>query len=351
MNCCINCFEDQELKGFIISNSTKKGSCDYCGSKNISIVDPREFQDMFMQLLSAYKPIGKTNRNDIAPALLHKKVQYDWNIFSQLLKVGNRKRLLQDILIDSIEKSSAWYSKLIERKVIIENAEETVPLETWSKFTEEIKSNNRYFLGETIDLELHKGLFDYHTKEYKKGKIFYRARICDENGLSKDKMGKPPPEKAISGRANPIGIPYLYVSTDYQTVIHESRATHLDYLTIAEFKLKEDINVVSLRGIEDISPFLIGEDLEYYLKNQRYLKTLESELSKPLRRHDHKLDYLPTQYLCEFIKSIGNDAIEYGSSLNKGGINLAIFSDNKVELLKTTLHEVTSMNLKTKLVK
>jgi hypothetical protein len=347
MNCCINCFEDQELKGFIISNSTRKANCDYCNSKNVALVDPREFQEMFMLLLDIYKPVEKTDKDDINPALLHEKVQANWSIFSQSIKLESRKDLLQDILIDSIDKSSLWYSKPIEQKFILENAEQTETLEKWHNFTKEIKQNNRYFLGENIDLELLKDLFDFHTKSYKKGKIFYRARVCDENGLNKDKMGKPPSEKATSGRANPIGIPYLYVSTDHETVIHECRATHLDYLTVAEFKLKEDIKVVSLRGIENISPFLIGEDLQDYLKNQRYLKTLEAELSKPLRRHDHKLDYLPTQYLCEYIKSIGNDAIEYGSSLNKGGINLAIFSDDKVKLLKTTLHEVTSMDLET----
>jgi hypothetical protein len=301
-----------------------------------------------MQLINIYKPIEKKDRSDVEPAQLHEKIQADWNIFSQLIKIDGQKELLKDILIDSVDKSSPWYSKSVEKQVVLEDAEETKTLEKWHNFTKEIKWNNRYFLGENIDLELLRDIFDFHTKKYKRGKIFYRARVCDEGGLSNDQMGKPPSQKATSGRANPIGIPYLYVSTDHETVLHECKATHLDYLTIAEFKLKEDIKVVSLRGIEDISPFLIGEDLQDYIKNQRYLKTLEAELSKPLRRHDQKLDYLPTQYLCEFIKSIDNDAIEYGSSLNEGGINLALFSDEKVGLLKITLYEVTSMNLKTK---
>lgn len=351
MKCCINCFSDQELRGFIISNSTQKGDCSYCKSKNVELIDPREFQEMFVQLIDIYKPVEEAEREDITPAFLYEKIQTDWSIFSQLIKEESQKQLLQDILIDSIDRSSFWYSSLIEQKIILDHSEKTETLEQWRTFTEEIKRNNRYFLGENIDLELLQELFNFHTKKYNKGKIFYRARVCNKDGLNKGKMGKPPSKKAISGRANPVGIPYLYVSTDIETVKHESRATHLDYLTVAEFKLKEDINVVSLRGIEDVSPFLMGENLQDYLKNKRYLKTLESELSKPLRRYDHELDYLPTQYLCEFIKSIGNDAIEYGSSLNKGGINLAIFSDEKMKIQKTIMLEVLSIDLKTQLIK
>lgn len=325
-----------------------KGNCDYCESENVDLVDPREFQERFMQLLNIYKKVEDTERDDIAPDYLHKKIQDDWNIFSHSISKEIRKELLQDILIDSFDKSSSWYSRLVEQKVILDHSKKTKTLEQWRTFTKEIKRNNRYFLGKEIDLELLRYLLDnFHTKKYRKGKIFYRARVCKQNGLGKEKMGKPPSEKAASGRANPVGIPYLYVSTDQETVKHESRATHLDYLTVAEFKLEKDIKVVSLRGVEEVSPFAMEKNLEDYLKHKSYLKMLESELSKPLRRYDHELDYLPTQYLCEYIKSIGNDAIEYGSSLNKGGINLAIFSDDKLQVKKTTLLEVTSVDLKT----
>ena len=180
--------------------------------------------------------------------------------------------------------------------------------------------------------------------------MFYRARISDQKGFDLNKMGKPPAESSVSGRANPVGIPYLYVSTDKNTVLYESRATHLDFITIAEFKLKERLNVVQLRQIENLSPFVLEDFLEEYLKYQKYLKRLEIELSKPLRRHDQKLEYLPTQYLCEYVKSLGYDAIEYGSSLHDGGVNLAIFNDGKLEGKNVEVHEVVSVELDTEVV-
>lgn len=220
----------------------------------------------------------------------------------------------------------------------------------WDLFATEIKSNNRYFLGKSIDLELLKDLFRIHTKVYKEGKLFYRGRTSDHQGFELDEMGKPPAKSSVSGRANPIGIPYLYVSTNKETVIYESRATHLDFITIAEFRLKENLKVVRLRQIENLSPFALEDKLEDYLKYQKYLKRLEIELSKPLRRHDQKLEYLPSQYLCEYVKSLGYDAIEYGSSLYEDGINVAVFNDGKLEARKAEVHEVISVDLKTKVI-
>jgi len=162
-------------------------------------------------------------------------------------------------------------------------------------------------------------------------------------------MGKPPVGLSKSGRANPVGIPYLYISTERETVLYESRATHSDFISIAEFRLiDESMKVLRLRKIDDLSPFMAEEGLEKYLKYRKYLKRLEQELSKPLRRHDDEmLDYLPTQYLCEYVKSLGYDAIEYGSSLHEGGINLAVFDDSKLEIKKVNVYEVTSIKLET----
>ena len=81
-----------------------------------------------------------------------------------------------------------------------------------------------------------------------------------------------------------------------------------------------------------------------------FLKRLGYELSKPIRRQDSELDYLPTQYLTEFIKSINSDGIAYGSSLNKIGQNLAIFKPEKFECTKVNVYEITDISYKYQLV-
>jgi hypothetical protein len=351
MKCCANCFNDIELTGFIISNSTETGNCDYCNSINTKLIDPREFEEKFIQLINVYEPVIETKLDGIKPALLHEKLQSEWGIFSENLSLKKSEHLLKSIFADIYDEKNALFDTPVERKVVLFNIDETDVLEKeWDKFVHEIKSINRYFLGEQIDLELLKNLFRKHEKIYSEGKLFYRARISDKKGFELHEMGKPPAKNSVSGRANPVGIPYLYVSTNKKTVQYEIRATHLDFITIAEFKIKEKLNVVQLRQIENLSPFTHEDSLEDYLIYQKYLKRLEIELSKPLRSDDQKLEYLPTQYLCEYVKSLGYDGIEYGSSLHDGGVNLAIFNDEKLEGRKVEVHEVVSVDLETAIV-
>lgn len=352
MKCCANCFKDQELRGFFISNSTETGDCNFCGTKNTDVLDPREFEEKFLQLVQVYDFVDEATPDKIEKSILSEKLQRQWGIFKEDLDDSSRDLLLKSILKDMYEGDNLLFSRPMELKTVLFDIEEADVLEEeWDLFVKEIKSNNRYFLGKSIDLKLLKTLFQKHEKGYKPGKLFYRARISDRKGFELQEMGKPPAKNSVSGRANPVGIPYLYVSTNKKTVQYESRATHLDFITIAEFKLNERLNVVQLRQIESLSPFVHEDFLEEYLKYQKYLKRLEIELSKPLRRHDQKLEYLPTQYLCEYVKSLGYDGIEYGSSLHDGGVNLAIFNDDKLEGKNVEVHEVVSVELDTVVVK
>ena len=82
--------------------------------------------------------------------------------------------------------------------------------------------------------------------------------------------------------------------------------------------------------------------------NYKHLRAISNAISKPLRRYDSKLDYLPTQYICEYIKSLGYDGIQYKSTIDKDGVNLAVFNQANFECLKRTKYEVLSVNYKTK---
>jgi len=353
MNCCSRCFNDIELIGFINFNSVKTDSCDYCNTTNTPVINPREFEEKFISLVDIYEPIDGEVDEDLAPQLIHIKIQEDWSIFSDNLNTDKQIELLKEILSSSFNSDDKLFTSLHELRITLHKLDETESLEKeWESFANEIKTNNRFFIGESIRLDLLKDLFRVHAKAYKRGKLFYRGRISMEEGYQKIKMGKPPIEASKSGRANPIGIPYLYISTEKETVLYESRATHSDFVSIAEFRLIADsMKILRLRRIDDLSPFMSEDGLENYLKYKNYLKRLEQELSRPLRTHDNEmLDYLPTQYLCEYVKSLGYDAIEYGSSLHDGGINLAVFDDSKLEITDIKVHEIISVRLDSKIV-
>lgn len=350
MNCCSNCFNDKELLNIINSNASNIGDCNFCGTSNTTVTNPRELEEKFVSLIEIYEPVTPPIRKDLSPALFHIKIQEDWSIFNDDIDPEIHQNLLKKILSASFKSDDELFTSPHELRVLLYGLEEAEDLEReWETFAKEIKTKNRFFLNESINHELLSELFRFLEHEYKKGKLFYRGRISKEKGYKMEDMGKPPEGNSNSGRANPIGIPYLYLATSPETVLYESRTTHSDFITIAEFRLKDEVmNVLRLRKVDDLSPFLLDDGLERYLKYRKYLQRLEKELSKPLRRHDNEmLDYLPTQYLCEYVKSLGYDAIEYGSSLLDGGINLAVFDDSKMEITDVNVYEVTSIKLDT----
>jgi len=75
------------------------------------------------------------------------------------------------------------------------------------------------------------------------------------------------------------------------------------------------------------------------------LKLISQEIAKPLRRHDSELDYLPTQYISDYIKSQGFDGVEYMSTMREGGFNLAVFAcNNSFSCTKTTVYRIKSIS-------
>jgi hypothetical protein len=346
MNCCANCFQDKELIGFVLSNSTEVSNCDFCNTQNTKVIDPRELEELFQPLISIFGTTQELNIPETEGRLLHDILQENWHIFN-IEPSEVRKHLIATILSGVYRADSLFLNSNVSIRILFNNAVNPDAHELrWSNLAEEIKYKNRFFLTETIDLNLLSQLLSYLSKKYDVGKIFYRARVSSPEGFENTQMGKPPADKATSGRANPFGISYLYVSTKLETTLYESRSSYLDFITIGEFRLVEPLQVISLRNIhKDISPFVLGDRLENFIIHQKYLLRLEQELSRPIRRFDKELDYLPSQYLCEYVKSLGFDAIEYGSSLDTNGINLAIFNDNKLTCRGTKVYEITNVNL------
>ena len=343
MNCCSECFSSNYLKDIINSNN-QIGNCDFCGSRNVSIYDPKELSLIFQNILDLYV-VDNQNGASLKEQLI---IDFDNKIFS-LNVTENITNLLKEIFKYEIDS----YKELFNNKVTLsfkkqEKKQDLIkPLQTtWDRFANEIKTSNRFHIKNTIDLKKLETLIKRYRKPVKRGKLFYRARISDKTGFPKSKMYNPPPDKTKSGRANPTGISYLYLANSVDTSLYEVRSTLYDFVTIGTFRLKEDIDIINLRG-DIYDPMFIADtdDLEDFLIHRPFIRKLEFELSKPKRRSDTELDYLPTQYLSEFIKSIGFDGVEYQSSLYSDGYNLAIFTPEKFECLDTKIYEIKKLNL------
>ena len=160
-----------------------------------------------------------------------------------------------------------------------------------------------------------------------------------------DKMGAPPIEYTTDGRANAKGIRCLYLGDSAETTIYETRAGAYDFVTVGKFKLKKDIIVVDLKRINQISPFIEELDCLEYAINKEHLNKINNEMGRIMRRSDSALDYIPTQYITDFVKSITHNevaeyaGIEYKSVMHENGYNLAIFNPELFECIDTKIYK------------
>ena len=341
MNCCVKCFNSEYLIS-IINADDRNGNCDFCKTSDVSIYSARELVDFFRNIISLYE-VDEQSELDIAQC-----IKKDFNLTSNL--VDNSKELLEAVFADEIEEFKELFNANVSSEIKIELISETNQIHsTWEDFKEEIKSINRYHIKNTIDLNKLENFFKHESfyKTIKKGRIFFRCRISDKNGFPKDKMGNPPKEIATGGRANPKGISYLYVADVVETSLYETRASLFDYVTVGEFRLKDDLKILNLRNPKDDPiPWAENEAIEDFLTYVPFIQTLQKEISLPIRKRDKQLDYIPTQYISEFIKSLGFDGVEYQSSLYKDWYNLAIFNPEKLECITTKVYEIENIELK-----
>lgn len=348
MNCCSECFNSPYLKDKINRNKST-GDCDFCDTKSIPIIDARELSYSFQSIFDLYVISEKGKQ-----ATYQIKQDFSGLIFSTS-ENETIDQLLRAIFADDLQT----YGDYLDNKIILscnENPQYTKEVRslqlTWENFVNEIKSINRFHITSVFDFAKLEHILKINSVKLSKGKIFYRGRLSDVEGFPKEQMRNPPNHLAKSGRANPVGISYLYIANDLMTTLFETRAALHDYVSIGEFRLQEDIQIIDLKEIGNKDPFDLAQNeiLEDYLAYLPFLKRLGYELSKPIRRQDSELDYLPTQYLTEFIKSIKSDGVAYGSSLNKVGQNLAIFNPEKFECITVNVYEIKNITFNHQLV-
>ncbi|HWZ42878.1 MAG TPA: RES family NAD+ phosphorylase [Candidatus Saccharimonadales bacterium] len=202
-------------------------------------------------------------------------------------------------------------------------------LSEWEKLREELMHHNRFFPEANIDLVRLELLLSSLTVDA--GEIpglWYRARIqTGDASFLVGEMGAPPNRVASHGRANPAGIPYLYLGSTNATAISEIRPHTGEIVCVADFRTLDNLKLVDLRRPRKmVSPFLLEDsgDISKMRSDLPFLERLGDELTRPVLPQSAAIDYTPSQYLCEFIKKCGYVGVIYRSSVSDG-MNLALF--------------------------
>ncbi|MFA6366315.1 MAG: RES family NAD+ phosphorylase [Candidatus Hydrogenedentales bacterium] len=333
MFCCGNCFGDDDYSNRFFSSGKLYGTCNYCGSIDQSLIDVQSLRDRFETLRGVY-----LETETGLPFL--ELLKNDWALFSSdLISVEMSIKLLSDILDDPE----------IGNKRFIPIDPGTSNLENWTALREELLHDNRFFFKTAFSWEEIANWLEHLAADSKTiPDQLYRARIKENDTYYPlSDMGSPPAKKALPGRANPAGIPYLYLASDPKTAISELRPHTGDIACVAKFLTDPKLHFIDLRNPrKKVSPFAIGVETKLILlrKDLGLLDQLSSELTHPVNPKSAHIEYLPSQYLCEFIKHCGYDGVIYRSSVGKG-INIALFYPEKAKPIELSYYKIENVTI------
>ena len=322
-----DCFRDEELR-LEMDKAARDGRCEVCG-KDTKVADISVVSDFLKSLLELFQIDGNSS-TDVVDL-----IQHDWSLFENDACAGV---ILEEIIQQgyfsfSLEDKVSYIPDIIER------------ISVWDNLKREVRENYRFFID-------HDKFDEYADLSpsflLKAGSVLYRARLVPEGQkkIRRKEMGCPPKEKSIAGRANPIGIPYLYLCKDEKTTYFEVRANYLDKLSIGKFRIKRDLQIVDFNS--NISLFLaysLGCSLVDTVVKKKISDFISSDLSKPLRRYDTEIEYVPTQLICEYCKRNGADGVCFDSSLHAGGMNYVLFNPNDAACISVLNREIKSVDI------
>ena len=249
----------------------------------------------------------------------------------------------------------------------------------WNEFAYEIKSKSRYFPKSTI-LKKIKELSRFAKSELKKGTVLYRARLYNSSydfakevikdivpivkekfpneslpddgtfdmkklsflynmgenesiyekiaklkggtefyGYNEDGSDAPKPSGS-SGRANAINISFLYASEEAETAMMEVSP-----------KLRQEISLAEIELTRDVTVFDFSRSPQTPTTEEQSMSIDLMALSDCFARPNYgdDFEYVPTQYVCEYIRELKFGGIRFQSAIKSDGTNIVLFDTEK----------------------
>lgn len=265
-------------------------------------------------------------------------VEKDWKILDSNLK--NKRLFLNDVLKE-------LHQELTASSVVAYREEIHSIVTLWEEIKDSLRTKRRYFCEYNLEDEGWVALLD-NKMTLRGDTLLYRARINPSDklleALKPEEMWAPKGELATGGRANPHGIPYLYLCREAITTAYETRAIHLDLVSVGSFSIVHPLEIVDF--CREFDPFIYDsfDDMVKLAKQMLLFRVIAEDMSKPMRRHSSDIEYIPTQYICEFIRHyIKADGVQFRSSIYGKGRNIVLFNyQDKVICKEVKLYKVHS---------
>ena len=237
----------------------------------------------------------------------------------------------------------------------------------FQNFREHVLRKSRYILDEEAQAFLETVLATSKNRHHKirKGRIFFRAQqghdwqTIEQDGhefevpaAHSQKRMLPRTHAATEGRANPKGIPCLYLATTEKTALSEVRPSVGDSVSIGQFKTLKPLTLVDCSIGHDSDNNWLYFDLEKGFfepdreeREKAVWDDIDHAFSEPVAVSDSSADYAPTQIIAELFRHEGFDGIAYRSHLGDG-FNIALFDLGAADIINCALYGVKAVDYK-----
>ena len=172
--------------------------------------------------------------------------------------------------------------------------------------------------------------------------IYEKGEYIDDNPAPHppDRM-KPLSGRASEGRANPKGIPYLYLATNRDTALAEVRPWIGSFISVGQFKTLRELRLVNCTTDQQGFVFYLKEP-SAEKREEAVWASIDQAFARPVSPSDDIADYVPTQIIAELFKANNFDGVAYRSSLGDGH-NVALFDLDMAKLVSCFLFQVKSI--------
>jgi hypothetical protein len=153
---------------------------------------------------------------------------------------------------------------------------------------------------------------------------------------------------ANEGRANPKGIPYLYLATSKETAMSEVRPWIGSEISVSQFRVTHNLTIVDCSLNHSSNPLFYRSGTGFYepegtKREQAVWAHIDKAFSEPIVPNDNQAHYVATQIISELFKSHGLDGLLYKSMLGDD-YNIVLFDMKSTKILNCSLYEAENVS-------
>jgi hypothetical protein len=347
---CAACFSEEDLFSYVEQNG-EFGDCNYCERTGVTVLAMEEVVTFIGERLrTEYSTADEEGLpwDDEAQRYFPDSFDID-DVFDREFggAPADDSELRQDLL-------DAFSDEIWCQKDAMALTRHEGLSSGWRNFCHMIEHDTRYLFFEREDRpedgdrefvppaemlsELGELIQNFNlTRVLKPGSTFYRVR-WDSKGTtysSPADLGPPPAERAGQSRMSAAGIPMMYLATDKETALAETRGSSEGAASIATFRIVEEVHVLEVVKIPGV-PSILRPGSENVRDNLKFLHEFRKDVSRPIERDNTiHYEYTPTQVVTEYFRRAFTtrdgkhyEGIAFPSSHGSGD-NLVLFLDRR----------------------